>query len=511
MQNQSRIVYILFCFISFLNEAVALTDPNLVQDNVENIVLKQRANQKQILQNSIDSYKEVLSEKHPSTDSVEIFKIIALSSSKLGNSEESVFYVEKYIKNSLDTSILNNDSFNKINNTEEFKVLTKKYLPRINTLIFLYFYIAFLGVFIAVVLNLRKKSDKTASRLITGFIVIHSIFIIEFCCYLSNYQLRHPHTFLMSSAPSLLYGPFLYFYFKRITKGYILKKKDLLHFLPMLVMIIVLYPVYALESSEKLKILFGTSNLYKLNNFFYLVFIPKVVSIFVYGIFVGKLHFDNKKKGKFKENPQILIWERNIYRIHVIYLLSYVVYGLSISGVLFIMPNFVYHSQVLAMSLMVLYIAQMAYLQPKIYNNEVPGFALGKFKFKYQKSGLTKSLSEELKENLIKLLEEDKIYKNNTLNLHQLSEILGTTRHNTSQIINEHFQVNFFELINKYRINETINIFSQDVNGNLNIIDVAYEVGYNNKVTFNKAFKKETSITPSEFIQSISSGLVSKA
>ena len=42
----------------------------------------------------------------------------------------------------------------------------------------------------------------------------------------------------------------------------------------------------------------------------------------------------------------------------------------------------------------------------------------------------------------------------------------------------------------------------EDIHGNLNIIDVAYEIGYNNKVTFNKAFKKETSLTPSEFINS---------
>ncbi|MEM7714576.1 MAG: helix-turn-helix domain-containing protein [Cyanobacteria bacterium P01_A01_bin.68] len=34
---------------------------------------------------------------------------------------------------------------------------------------------------------------------------------------------------------------------------------------------------------------------------------------------------------------------------------------------------------------------------------------------------------------------------------------------------------------------------------NLNIIDIAYEVGYNNKVTFNKAFKKDTQLTPTEY------------
>ena len=511
MQKQIRIVYILVCFILFLNKVDVFAYPILVQEKVEDIILKQRANQNQTLQNSIDSYKEVLSENHHSTDSIEIFKIIALSSSKLGNSYEAVLYIEKYIKNSLNTSILNSDTFNKIKKTDEFKGLEDRYLPKINILIFLYFYIAFLGFFIAVIMNFRKKSDKTAARLISSFIVIHSLFIIEFCFFLSNYRLKYPHTFLMSSAPSLLYGPLLYLYFKRITKGYILKKIDLLHLLPMAFMIVVLYPAYSLNSVEKLKILFGTSNLYSINSFFYLVFIPKAISIFVYGIFVGKLHFENSKKDKKNNNPQFLIWARNIYRIHVIYLLSYVIYGLSVSSIFIVVPDFIYHSQVVAMSLMVLYIAQIAYLQPKIFNGEVSRFRLTKFSFKYKKSGLTKSLSVELKESLIKLLEEDKIYKNNSLNLNQLSEILGTTRHNTSQIINEHFNVNFFELLNRYRINEAINIFRQDVNGNLNIIDVAYEVGYNNKVTFNKAFKKETSVTPSEFIESISSGLVSKA
>jgi AraC-like DNA-binding protein len=69
--------------------------------------------------------------------------------------------------------------------------------------------------------------------------------------------------------------------------------------------------------------------------------------------------------------------------------------------------------------------------------------------------------------------------------------------------------MNFFELINKFRIEEAINLLLEDENGNLNIIDIAYEVGYNNKVTFNKAFKKNTSLTPTEFINSIkNNGLI---
>ena len=122
---------------------------------------------------------------------------------------------------------------------------------------------------------------------------------------------------------------------------------------------------------------------------------------------------------------------------------------------------------------------------------------------KYKKSGLTTSFSTELKEQLMQLLEVDKIYRQNNISLAMVSDQLGTTRHNTSQVINEHFGLNFFELINKYRIEEATEILKNDKNKNLNIIDVAYEVGFNNKVTFNKSFRKVLSQTPSQYLSSL--------
>ena len=102
-------------------------------------------------------------------------------------------------------------------------------------------------------------------------------------------------------------------------------------------------------------------------------------------------------------------------------------------------------------------------------------------------------------------LQKEKIYRQNDISLEILSNKLDTTRHNTSQVINEHFNLNFFELINKYRIAEALDILQSDTHNNLNIIDVAYEVGFNNKVTFNKSFKKIISLTPSQYIASLSS------
>ena len=119
---------------------------------------------------------------------------------------------------------------------------------------------------------------------------------------------------------------------------------------------------------------------------------------------------------------------------------------------------------------------------------------------KYVKSGLTESLSYELKNNLTKLFTEEKLYRKNDINLEMVAQKLNTTRHNASQIINEHFQMSFHEFVNSYRINEAKHILSDQKQKDLNIIDIAYEVGYNNKVTFNKAFKKDTQLTPTQYL-----------
>ena len=87
------------------------------------------------------------------------------------------------------------------------------------------------------------------------------------------------------------------------------------------------------------------------------------------------------------------------------------------------------------------------------------------------------------------------------MSLDVIAERLNTTRHNASQVINEHFGLNFFELINKYRIQDAVEILQNDTSRT--IIDVAYQVGFNNKVTFNKSFKRFLSQTPTQYLGSL--------
>lgn len=436
-------------------------------------------------------------------DSIKIFKHLAILNAYLEQPEDACRFAVKYINNTLDFSILSDNAFLNIKHTNEYDQLSQKYMPKVGWITFLFFYAALIGFFFMVIVNFSKETNRYAKLFISGFVGVHSLFILEFVLYISNYQYRFPHTYLMASSVALLYGPLLYFYFKNVTHNYKFKGLDLLHFLPNLILIAYLSPMYLLTANEKVRIMLELDTSFNINR--YIIFISKVISLTVYAIIIGKLRYADKRKTTvfIDYAHPINEWKKAIYHLHIAYVICYVIYGLPVSGILVFTSTFLIYAQVGAMSLMVIYIAYKAYVQPNIFHDEFNPVD-GLFKKKYQKSGLTNALSEELKEHLLLLLINDKVYKQNSINLEILSEKLNTTRHNTSQIINEHFNMNFFELINKFRIKEAISIIENDKHGCLNIIDVAYEVGYNNKVTFNKAFKKETSVTPTEYIQNIS-------
>jgi AraC-like DNA-binding protein len=118
---------------------------------------------------------------------------------------------------------------------------------------------------------------------------------------------------------------------------------------------------------------------------------------------------------------------------------------------------------------------------------------------KYAKSSLDEEQKDSLLAGLKVLMEEEKYFMDNLVSLPEVSKKLKVSVHHLSQAINEHFNQGFFEYIARYRIEEAKNILRDPSKQNLIIEEVAEEVGYNSKSAFNKAFKKITGKTPSQF------------
>ncbi|WP_165769887.1 helix-turn-helix domain-containing protein [Flagellimonas pacifica] len=94
-----------------------------------------------------------------------------------------------------------------------------------------------------------------------------------------------------------------------------------------------------------------------------------------------------------------------------------------------------------------------------------------------------------------------KVYLKHELKLDDIAELLDVSRHHASQIINENFKTNFYDYINGHRIEEAKYKLSKDRERKKSISDIAYECGFNNRVSFYKAFKKLTHATPTQFLE----------
>ena len=450
-------------------------------------------------QNYSSAIESYLKADHFMPKNVVICQKLALSHAALGQADEAAVFVEKYFIKEYRPKFLEHEGFKAVISTPPFQNILDRYNPNATIWSFFYLYVAMIGFYVAVIINFNKKIDRMAKLLISAFIFIHSFFIFHICFDLTNYNYTYPHSYYMSTWASLLYGPFLFLYFRRITKRKPFKTADLLHFLPTVFLILYLLPVYTLSAEDKLSIMLDselTGYEGEYGHYTPVIVILKFGSLAIYGLFIRKIYLTGTRVKELSSKN--LIWQRNVYYIHVAYIISYGIYGVLIYYQVF--SGFLYHLQLITMSLMVVYVGYSANVQPQVFSG-LYSFDNQLF-FKYKKSGLTESLSKELKNDLIRLFEEEKVYKDNNISLDLLASKLHTTRHNASQVINEHFKLSFNELINKYRINEAISILDADVNKNLNIIDIAYDVGYNNRATFNKAFKKNIRLTPKEYQQS---------
>ena len=118
---------------------------------------------------------------------------------------------------------------------------------------------------------------------------------------------------------------------------------------------------------------------------------------------------------------------------------------------------------------------------------------------KYAKSTLKEEASGPLWEKILGAMKVEKMWENPELRLNDLADKTGQSLHHVSQVINERKQMNFFDFVNQYRVEEAKQLLVSEKGKQFTILAIAFEVGFNSKTTFYNAFKKETGMTPSEF------------
>ncbi len=117
----------------------------------------------------------------------------------------------------------------------------------------------------------------------------------------------------------------------------------------------------------------------------------------------------------------------------------------------------------------------------------------------YKGSRLSAKESRKHYAMLCARMDGERLYKDPELTLKKLASIVDTPYYLLSQMINENSGSNFFDFVNRRRVDEVKRLFDDASMKGFTMLDIALEAGFNSKATFNKVFKSVTGMTPSAF------------
>lgn len=116
---------------------------------------------------------------------------------------------------------------------------------------------------------------------------------------------------------------------------------------------------------------------------------------------------------------------------------------------------------------------------------------------KYANNKLTGNQITAYSNALEQLINEERIYTDPQLSLPRLVKRLGMPHTLLSQLLNDHYQMNFKQYINSQRVTFAQTLLLAEPNTSID--DIAEQSGFSSSSTFYSAFKHKTGMTPNRY------------
>ncbi len=363
------------------------------------------------------------------------------------------------------------------------------------------------GLFLSFYL-FTKIENRDANKWLAFLLAVVSLHLLEYAAGISEITLKYPSITAITYPLLFCMGPLYFFYCRYLLdKDYHTSFKTLSHFIPSVMVLLLMLPFYLMPASEKILYVQGLSSNGTLKiPTGQLVFMAAhvfqtVAYVLVSHKFISKREEDLKRISSDVFAVKKLDWLRSFSFYFSIYLLLYLV----LVGVLTFANSFqiqIDYTMLFITSFSLYSIGYVAISHPEIFKGTKEIEATESFENNIAppKNG---NKFPELKEKLLNYMETNKPYLKSDLKLSELADSLSVPYYQLSQLINKEFSVNFYDFINKYRVEEAKKLLIEDAR-NYKILAIAFEVGFNSKATFNRVFKNVTDLTPSEFKEKFS-------
>lgn len=385
------------------------------------------------------------------------------------------------------------------------------------------------GIIYSILLLIKAVKDNNKSNYwLSLFIFLCSLYIAPWMLGFAGWYDNQPYRNILFYTPFqhlLLIGPIIFFYTQSLLNpNFEMSKKNWLHFLPGL-----LYLVYIISLWIYDRFLFHGYYFYEngmdkdFDNWYQKA---GLISMLIYFILTIR-YYNLYKKLMFQvvsyADTILFKWIKTYLYAFLIMLLLPIVFDI----ITLIKPELASYQGswwfFLFFSIIMNYIAIAGYSNPTVAKipfkisvfDKQPVMLLSENKNQFTEEIIDvehelfeENSSAELtiwKQKIEILLLENKLYQNPELTLNDIARKLETNAAIISRTINQGFQLNFNDFINQYRIEEVKNSFVNGEHKKSTLLGIAFDSGFNSKATFNRAFKKNTGLSPKRYLEKISS------
>ena len=342
---------------------------------------------------------------------------------------------------------------------------------------------------LALFLFTHEKGKKLNNQLLGAFLLGNGLILLDVIQIHSGWYLKFPHLVTAGFSTTLLYGPILYLYTRSASQpGFKIRIVHLVHAIPFIIYCSLMIPVFFILDADSKIIAIEAGFI-----------VSKEISILGYGIIhlqvIGYLVisiywvYQNPNKS---DAYQSLNWLKLVLFGFLLMWAGDLILVLTADSVT--MPTqIIQWFPFLAVLLYFVFVNMAVYMGLKH-----PGLFATQ-KTKYANSLLTDRERIDIIERLESYMAEKAPYIMSSITVDATANALHVSSRNLSQAINETFQRSFIDYINQHRIDKAKYLLQNKSDAKKTVLEIMYEVGFNSKSAFNKAFKKETGTTPTDF------------
>ncbi|MFT3703032.1 MAG: ABC transporter permease [Agriterribacter sp.] len=349
----------------------------------------------------------------------------------------------------------------------------------------------FIGLTFTLLLWFTSSVNRSANRFLALALVSMILWMIRILAidlqletYLPGWN-RVPMQFLLAI------GPLLYLYVLKITNPkHTLRRKDLIHFSPMLLE----QAALVLEIRESVRTGAVTYHTYVFQQ------LNPIIQLLIFISVISYLYLCRRVIQRFYRNLQPVLMDRPLVEFRWLRRLLTATALLWFLWILCAAVDYygyrhqpgirLYYPFYICFVVMIIWTAAAAFLKPQ-------AAALIQTTAGFKPSG-----SSELKAKgawLKRLMETKFYYKDPELSLTSLAEKLQLHSNELSRIINSGLKKSFNDFINEYRVLETARKIQDADFDHMTLLGIAFESGFNSKTTFNRIFKEMTGKSPTEY------------